>query len=240
MKIGGDLMITTRDDYISLNRVVATGGIGSPTKASAALKYAVTAGSNLFGWQSVLFKDGGLAVFNVPNSDGTFDQHILNTNTGAWCRYRGLDARCWVVHDSSIFFGTGGGKVEQAETGNDDDDSAIAADCLQAWTDLGIPQTKLMTLARPVISSSGNIDYSLALGFDYIEPTVTNPSAASSTSTPWGSTWGSAWGPSTVISAKWIIRGGVGQAIAPRLKLNALQTIVWNRTDFKFQTGRNL
>jgi len=240
MKIGGDLMVTTLDDYVSLNRIVATGGIGNPTKASAALRSAASSGKNLFGWQSVLFKDGGLAVFNVPNSNGSFDQHVLNTNTGAWCRYRDLDARCWVVHGSSLFFGTSAGKIEQAETGNNDDDSYIAADCLQAWSDLGVGQTKLMSLARPVISSSGNVKYSLALGFDNVEPSTPNPTAATATSTPWGSTWGSAWGPSTIITANWIIRGGSGQAVATRFKVNGLQDISWNRTDFKFQVGNNL
>src|SRR5262245_18536655 len=46
---------------------------------------------------------------------------VLNTGTGAWCRFPGYDATCFIRRLGDIFFGTQDGLVMQAERGGKDD-----------------------------------------------------------------------------------------------------------------------
>lgn len=236
VKVGGDLMITTVQDYISLSQVLKSGA--APSKLSGAI--AAAADPSLFGWASILFKEK--VLFNVPNTDGTLDQHVVNRSTGAACRFKGFSARSWVVHDNDLYFGSTDGTTSKAESGDDDDGAAIDADGQQAWNDFEIPQRKRPVLTRPMIQSVGTIDYEYGLGFDFRDVTVGPASSAVTIGEAWDvAEWDVAeWGGSTIVDTTWRVAAGSGFVISTRIRVSALQEISWLRTDYRYEAGANL
>ena len=80
------------------------------------------------GGKRFFFSEANWLLFNVPEDDGgsRFIQHTMNVQTGAWCSFRGMNARCWETYKGKLYFGTGAGKVMQADTGGSDGDASIS------------------------------------------------------------------------------------------------------------------
>ena len=117
LKTGGDLIIATIDDYVSLSGVLRTGQVGNASKLSGAVTVAATdSGQGSFGWQATLYRKGNMILFNVPESSGTYKQHVINTLTGAACRFTDMDANCWGIYNGDLYFGSSGGIVYKAES----------------------------------------------------------------------------------------------------------------------------
>ena len=236
VKVGGDLVITTVQDYISLYQVLRTGHV--PSKLSGALS--VAADPSLFGWASILFKEK--LLFNVPNSDGTLDQHVVNRSTGAPCRYKGFAARSWTVHDNELYFGGTNGTTSKAEDGDTDAGVAINADGQQAWSAFQDPQRKRPVLVRPMFQSVGTINYEYGLGFDFQDVSVGPATSVATVGDSWDTAiWDLAeWGAGTVIDTNWRVAAGSGFVISSRIRVSAEQEISWLRTDFRYEPGINL
>lgn len=241
-RFGGDVYITTEDDHLSLNAWMAAlrQGVTPPrSKISPTVAAIVATNSGLFGWEVCFYPRGKYVFANVPNTDGTFDQHVFNTTNGAWTRFRNLNASTWCVFGDDLFFGTTGGRVWQADTGSDDGGTAIQADCQQAWNNLGSAYRKRVSSVRPIIQSTGSIQYSLGIGFDYQDANVPVASETAASGSYWDvSTWDVAlWSPESGIDTQWRVSNGSGTAVSPRLRFSAQQQIQWMRTDLRIERG---
>lgn len=241
LKVDGDLIILTIDDYYSLTEILKAGR-HAPTKLTGAVQD-IAANKNFTGWGAVYFKD--MLIMNIPidlADTSMVDQHVVNRSTGAACRYKDIPARSWVEHEDRLYFGGIDGRVFQAENGDDDDGASIEADGQSAWTPFDSPQRKRTTLVRPLIESVGQISYEFGLGFDF-EFIVTDPAA---TSPVGGAIWDLAewdvsfWAPDTVIGKRWRVARGSGDHVSIRLRVDALQEISWLRTDYRSEIGKNL
>lgn len=264
---GGDLYWTTSEDYQKLSVLIAAlaqGVVPPLSKASGAVKTAVASGSTLFGWDAIYYPAGRRLIFNVPETDGTYSQHVLNTATNAWCRYRGYAALCWAVHAGKPYFGTADGIILLADAGNYDiagqtlppwDTSPwdttpwdtpiyqpIVARGQQAWNVLQSVQYKRVAMGRPVISAMGRVNFQFGVGFDYVDPlvstaTIIQPQTAPWDVSPWDVTpWGSTW----QADIDWHVSGGIGTAVSVSVNVNALQPISWVRTDLRVEPGAAL
>ena len=240
LKVGGDMLITTTSDYVSLSEVLRTGQIGNASKLSGAVIENSSRASN-FGWQLILHQKNEMILSNVPQADGSFDQHGINTLTGAATRFKDLPARTWAVFNNDLYFGDGSGQVCKY-TGNDDNGSAIQADAEQAWNDFGNPQTKRCTALRPVFETAGTISYEIANGYDYERALTPSPSTTTSTGSPWDtSPWDtSPWSAENVVDTHWRLSRGAGQNISTRVRINSKKAVSWLRTDYRLEQGRNL
>lgn len=243
VKEGGDLRIMTTRDYVSLKDVLINGQLGTASKVSGAVVSAAESVAPLtFGWQALMYRRGGMAIFNVPNTDGTFDQHVQNLVTKAWCRFTDIPARCWGVFAEDLYFGSTDGTVYKADTGNTDGSDAIQGDGRQAWNSFGSAIRKRLTAVRPVVSSQGGISYEIGVGFDFRDANV---SAASSTPQA-GAVWDVAlwditpWSADSVTEINWRVASGSGQNLSPGLRVAGKQEISWLRTDFRIEVGINL
>ena len=242
LRIGGDLLIATTDDYVSLTKVFRAGHLGGASKLSGAVQAAATSNKAGTGWQGILSPKHGLALFNVPNVDGSFDQHVLNTTTGAPCRFKAIPANCWGLYNDDLYFGGGGGVVYKY-TGEDDASSAIEADAIQAWSMMGSPYRKRVAAIRHILDSvASSLSYETDIGFDFGEIATPSPSVTSSTSAPWDtSPWDTTpWSSSSVIDASWRVASGTGQSVAARVRVNTKTPISWLRTDYRVEIGKNL
>lgn len=240
VKIGGDLLVMTTDDFVNLSEVLRNGQLGIASKLSGAIPEQTDLYADNFGWQATLYNAGNMLVYNIPTASANFHQYVVNLLTGAACRFTGFNARCWAVFDGGLYFGGKDGKIYQADTGNNDAGESISANAISAWSSLDVPVPKLVTAIRPILKTEGAVSYSIALGFDFQNPRLSAPTVSAGGNTPWGSPWGSPWGQATVISASWLAASGFGQSVATRLRVSAKQNVSWLRTDFRLEPSRNI
>ena len=234
VKAGPDLVVHSKDDIYSLSAVLKDGGaIRQASKISGLAKSAFTTYGSLSGWQAVFFPSGGKMLFNVPLSSTGFDQFVLNINTGAWTTYADWPARCFGVYNDKLYMGGAGGIVYQADTGDDDNGSAITADCRQAWTNFSSQGPIAIRATRPVLQSVGTLSFSQGVGYDFTPSYSSQQTSTASVGTPWGSPWGSPWSPATQIRRSWQAQTGRGYQASFRLSTQTTnQSINWYQTDF--------
>lgn len=239
IKVAGDILVCTKDDYVSMSQVLKSGQMGNASKISGAVQDASSVVSDL--WQAVLHRNGNLILVNVPTSQGDFQQHVMNASTGAWCRYVDIPARAWTTYNGQLLFGSTDGKIYKM-TGNDDNGSAIQGDVKQAWDAFGTPNRKRVSAIRPVFSSEGTISYNIGLGFDFEDVSTPNPTSTSASGPLWDvAIWDVAeWAVEQQIDVGWRVAGGTGENVSPRIKVAGMQAISWLRTDYRIETGINL
>jgi hypothetical protein len=241
VKTGGDLLIATTEDYVSMSAVLRTGQVGASSKICVAVRDASQSqGQGTFGWQGMVYRKGNMVIFNVPRSDGTYHQHVMNPTTGAWCRFTDIDSNCWAEFNTDCYFGSSGGIVYKFDSGNLDDTTEINADGQQAWQDFGVPYDKRLSAARTVISSQGNIAYEMGVGFDFSAAVVGAASAVASDGSAWDtSPWDTTpWSAGETVDLNWRAIGGYGHSLSPRVKASGKQAISWLRTDVRAEVGQ--
>lgn len=222
--IGADLAILTVSGLYALSQVIEIEASALSDKAftkrirTAYTSAVLSAPSGTFGWCITTLPSSNMAIVNVPIS-GAIQQFVLNTVTGAWCRFTGWNARCWTYFNGAVYYGDANGKVLRAEYGPSDNGVTINAIMVTAFNTLKYPgRLKDIFLCRPILSADVQINPSLAIAVDYIVPTLAMVSSTPATGTwfTWGtSTWG---GPdlwrSESISISWNGVGNVGTMIA--------------------------
>lgn len=241
--VGGDLAIITLDDYVKLSDVMTQGLIVyNRSKVSGAVQAATLANAGAFGWDGVLYPRGNRMLFNVPNLDGSYDQHVLNTITGAWCRFRGMNAKSWSLWNDALYFGAGDGKVYLADSGAADNGAAIVVDGQPAWTDLGTPARKRIAMARPMVQIVGAVSYSFAVGYDFNDPGVTTSTTVTSGGSPWDtSPWDtSPWSPESLTDQQWRVEGDSGRVVTARLQASLKTSMSWLQNGYRFESGSSL
>jgi hypothetical protein len=242
---GADSFLTTYDDHVPLQQQLVALKLGQMpprSKISNAVQAAVIANKGGFGWQALYYPKGRRLIFNIPNLDGTFSQHIQNMSIQAWCRFTNMNSYCWGLFNDNLFFGGAGGIVYQADTGSLDVLGQITATAQQAWNTFDSPVRKRIMAVRPVIQAQGTINYSFKLGFDYGDINVGISATSPATGSPWDiSPWDtSPWSAEANIDARWRIGAGTGQAVGWVLKIQAQQAVQYLRTDFKGEIGIGL
>ncbi|HWU63571.1 MAG TPA: hypothetical protein VN112_16250 [Ensifer sp.] len=225
-QVGGDLAIITQDAIVPISQVVKidrgallnvslTKGIG-PTWTDA-----VTSAGTYTGWELIAFPQSRMAIVNVPFPEGA-KQFVMNTTTGAWCRFTNIPANTWAVWDDQLFFGGANGIVYKAETGSLDDVAPI--DCLMVGafnrfgTGLSQKQAKLITAS---LQLGAYTSAWLGVSVDYVTKLPTATGTANNTTVAlWGvARWGvDVWAGNT--SKRAIANAnGVGIAFAPTIRM---------------------
>lgn len=244
-KFGGDLLVATEGGVYPMSVVLS--GVEPQAlitdKIHPAVASAVRVYRANYGWQLKYYPLGHWLIFNVPVKTGDLqEQYVMNTNTGAWCRFRGLDANCWELHNNALYFGANG-SVIQADTGTNDDGANIDVDVLQAPTDFGYPGFKRFTTIRPFINSDSAIPIAIGMSFDFADRfPVSVPSPSNITIPYWGiATWSNPsynWAGRPTPQGSIQSGGGAGVYGAMRLRgpVN-MEILQWNATQVTFERG---
>lgn len=244
---GAESFLTTFDDHVPLHQEMVAlklGQLPPRSKASGAVAAAVAANPAAFGWQAIFYPKGRRLLFNIPNPDGTFNQHVQNTSSAdlPWQRFVNMNAFCWGLYNDGLYFGAQSGNVYLADTGSLDLASPIAAVGQQAWNTFQSPLRKQVTAVRPVVQVFQSQSYTFTLGFDYGTFDIPIIAATMVSGSPWDiSPWDtSPWSTENVINPLWHAGGGSGVAIGMTLSIAATQPTNWLRTDVKYQPGNAL
>ena len=208
VKLGGDLIAITSDGYIPLLQFLGAGReqrqLAISDKIAPTVTQAVSFFGSVRGWQAILFSEANWLLFNVPEDDGgsRFTQHVQNVQTGAWCSFRGMNARCWETYKGKIYFGSDAGKVMQADTGGADGDTSIRGLVRSAYNYLQSPYDKQFRLLRAHIESGAagsQVQIGASVDFDRGLPPLA-PGTITQAGTAWDTAawdtfeWGSGLG----------------------------------------------
>lgn len=263
VQYGADSILMTRDGYVSMASIMQQGRTSDVPAFSRLIAPAIQERANrtntLFGWDCQLFQKQSLILFNVPTSDTTFEQHVMDTVTERWCRFTTLNVNCLKVYDERLFGGTSDGKVLAMLEGTSDNGSAIPLDALYAFTDMGNGGVRKHVTAAQVISTTSNPGKtSISAHADYKVPTLT-PLVVSETALTdgvWsippasppsavGSYWDSEYWASESSQAKttmgWQNVSGYGFSVALLVRMAKLnEAVTWRSTSLRYHmTGAN-
>jgi hypothetical protein len=245
-KYGGDLLILTRNGLFPLSRALQEASINKSKALSTKIDTALIDAANQYGdnlgWSVTVFPQGGFLLVNVPIAVNYVQQYVMNTTTGAWCKFLGWNAHSWTVFNKKLYFAKGG-DVAQAWKGLSDFGNLITGKAQQAYNDFRRPaQQKHYKLIRPILTSNGSLGVSLSLDVDYAlsqNPSVTTPAAVGAA--VWdGSVWdGDSWAGDAETRREWasvFAREGYTAALRLQVATNAV-SLSWSATDFVYEVG---
>lgn len=229
-KIGGDIAIICIDGVVPLSKamVVQRGTLSVTITANIQplLNNDARNFKDVFGWQFIGYPLGTRAILNVPQLENeTAIQYVMNTVSGAWCRFTGQNANCWEIFQERIFFGGNEGVVMEADRGGSDNGASIVTDVKGAFSDCDSPMLKLFVMARPFIISDGDVSPGLAINVDYRDTALvdTQPVTISG-----GALWDEAvwdvdtWPIEENLIANWVgLAAMVGNTVSIRMAVSA-------------------
>lgn len=243
-KLGSEAILISVDGAVPLSKAVMTDRSDMSSSVTDKIRPLINRdvlnNGSRFGWVIMLHASGSKLLVNVPTSEGVSSyQYVMNTQTGAWCRFTGWPAFCFEVVLDSLYYGGANG-ISKADVGTSDAGDSINADVKQAFSYLGKRgQQKRVTMARAVLNLNGPINLGLDVNIDYGDsaPSSIVP-ISGGLGDPWGGIWNVAWSGASAIYRAWNSIRGVGFAIAPRLRVQARSIkLSWTVTDIVYEAG---
>lgn len=242
VNIGPELVAITSTGFLPLSSALRDGGGKAVSdRIRNAVNVATRSFGSLYGWQGVHYPAGGMLIFNVPQAAAASHQYVMNTITGAWCRFTGMNARCWAVHDGSLYFGGGAGKVFAADSGRDDDGAEIIGTVAPAFSYFGSRgRQKRFTAARPNLTTDADVTVSYRLNTDF---RIRAPEAVFTVNTG-GSLWDEEfwdqayWAGEATVQNQWLSLSGTGYNASLAMRVSTVSVQVeLNSTDYVFEPG---
>lgn len=242
-RYGGQVIIATDFDYVTLPGAFLEAGFQKPTKLSGAAKEQTARNGDKDGWQIKFWPKGGWLVINVPQSVSVYHQHAINLRTSQPFKIEGWNGRCFGVFNGDLYFGGDGVTYKVGATS--DDGAAIDCLCRQGFSDLGTPNDKKVARYRAMLRAPGSLTISTGLLFDYEdEPkysqdvTLTPDNAGVA---QWGDDWGTDWQAEGKSRHEWQAGAGKGTSISLSLAFSSrYQEVNWFRTDYVLKGAGNL
>ena len=245
-RFGGDLIVLTEAGYLPVSLIAQGWTIDKIIretmwgKIAPAVKGLAASYRGNWGWQASELLPTGKLYFNVPLPLGRFDVHALTTETGAWGRGLGLNARCWGVYANETYFGGGGGAVYK-HSSNSDAAVGIVAESKGAFVFVGDRNIrKRFTALRPyLVSEASLVNTRIGADVDFQSKGggLTPAEFTASEGTPWGSPWGSPWGLKLKQARQRLTIGASGRAIAPRLEVTSSSSTQWHSLEVIAEMG---
>jgi len=246
MPFQGDVIIICQDGYMPLSKALsANNAVVSSLVFSDKIRGLVLDRAAMYqhqdGWQGIIYAKKGYAIFNVPVGNN-FEQHVMNINTGAWCRFTNINATCWCLYDGELYFASGN-TVYCFGKNFDDNGQAIEGLVEQAYSSLSSENLKKIVLLKPKLRTSKDFRLIIYTNMDYETRQTSYYVNLSSDS---GAKWGKAeWNNAAWFSLKtkkmqgqWLANSATGFKASVVFKTKtAGNAIEWYETGIRFQTG---
>jgi hypothetical protein len=173
-KVGGDLALINIDGVLPLSKGLevdraAAANVVMTARINSVMNESARSYSTNFGWELVPYAKGTMVILNVPITEGQVQQqYVMNTLTGAWCRFKNQNANCWAVFRDRLFFGGNTGLVYEADAGSVDVDTPVDAIGQTAYSYYKTPGTlKQWKLLQPLITTDADSRPALGISTDY-------------------------------------------------------------------------
>jgi hypothetical protein len=246
-RFGGDVLVLTEQGLLPLTQALASASINYKKSITDKVRQAFidarNGGATLTGWECVVHAARGALFINVPVTDSQFEQFVMNTVTGAWCKFQGWNGYCFEVHDGKLYFGTLGAVVK-AWDGYSDYGSDIVASAQTAYLSFGRKTgLKKPTMFRPLLSVDGSFELRWGFSTDYEVPPAVSGTSQRGTQT--AAIWDAAswddtlWSDVPVRFREWrSVTTMPGYAISLFLQFASRDTTIsWAGTDFVVVPG---
>ena len=157
--MAADVALVTKDGYGPISTALQTARNSELNSYSTpiirAVKQAAKNYQNNYGWECVFYPAESWFIVNVPLVDvgGSIQsiQHVMNTNTGRWCDFKGWDAITFCVFQDNLFFGSEAG-VSRANFFTDDDSEMIQFTGITAFQGMEMPHLRKQLTAAAVVT----------------------------------------------------------------------------------------
>lgn len=235
--LGADVALITKSGLIpmaqalpfdpSADRSVAITSRIQNAMTNSALLY----GEN-FGWQCITYPNQDLLILNVPVIEGEEqEQYVMNTLTGAWCRFTGWDANCFALYQNYLFWGDNIGGIHIAFLGEADDGVPIEGKLLTAFNYFDDPgRLKRMTMIAPILDTQETAEITLSIHPDFkVSDSDAEAHATLTLSDPaeWDvDLWDQGYWAGTVNFAQWLSTAVLGHSLAVHMEITSPATTV--------------
>jgi hypothetical protein len=142
MPIGGDLLIATVDGIVPVSQAITKDAgqleLAALTRTIKPMWRDEVAAKRSWAWTMRKWDEyGGVFVTWPGGAPGARYCAAANNVTGAWCRFVGWDATCFMKIRADMFFGTQAGIVMQADRTGYDDGVPYVATLVGGWEMFG-------------------------------------------------------------------------------------------------------
>lgn len=186
-KVAGDVALLNIDGVLPLSKALiqdrgAAVSIAITANINNAMNVAARSYKSNFGWQLQPYPRGTYVLLNVPIAEGqTQHQYVMNTITGAWCRFKNQNANCWEVFRDELYFGGNAGFVYKADqTGLDltGPVDAIGQGAYNYYSTRG--RLKNWTMVQPLLQTDSSSRPAIGISTDFKDNAVLGtPTSAS-------------------------------------------------------------
>lgn len=246
-KFGGDLLYMSYLGCVGLSKFLQSTKVDMKPSITDTIGQAFTdAASNygsLAGWEFCISPNENILLVNIPTTEySVSQQYVMNTNTGAWCKFTGWNVFSWTLF-GNVLYGGMAGKVGKFWQNGDDFGSLIQCYVKQAPIYLSPKARQKQTrLLQPIFKIGGRVAVDAAIDNDFDENDnygqavfTTAPNSLFDTAR-----WDSAvWGQIAQPKIDWItVADDMGYAKALRLRVLASNaTVEWSATNVLYESG---
>lgn len=229
-KVGADVAVICVDGLVPLSKalIYERAAVQSVTLTQNILHAMNEAAINYkdnFGWQIISYPKGTRAILNVPVTENTEQQQfVMNTITGAWCRFTGMNGSCWERYQDRIFFGGNDGLVYEGDKSGTDFGRTLTADFMTAYNYYGQRgNQKRWMMCRPQLTTDQQVNPGLAFNVDFQNNAAIS---VSSTAPSVESLWDTAlwdvgtWAGDVVNQSIWRSVTGLGYCASIRMQVS--------------------
>lgn len=244
-KVGGDLAVLTEEGLFPLSRALLSASVDKRValsdKIQGAFNEAASRYKANFGWQVTLLPKGPAVLVNVPLNNVSSVQFVMNTVTGAWCRFLNWNSTCMLVQSGKLYFASAN-QVKEGWSGTKDGTAAIQCTAATAFS-YGPTRyrKKKINLVRPLFQSTASVSVGLALDTDFYTRTpFTAAVSVASNAGLWDvGLWDSALWGGYALSNQWRkIFHKPGKTFSFRMRMSLVGVDVqWFATDFICEAG---
>jgi hypothetical protein len=244
IKYLGDVYVITDSGIAPMSQSILTAQVTIKSdvtdKIQPAVSAAVQAARTSFGWQLIPYPANNMLIVNVPSTVNY--QFVMNTITGAWCRFYGWNAFCWEAQGNNIYYGSVGA-IYKAWNGVTDHGASIVAESIPAFNSFGnSSRIKKFNACRPILITDGSPSLygDINVDFDTSAPTGTLSYIPPASGMVWGSmVWGAmTWGGLSIVQRDWQFVGGYGYWGAFHFKVqNNGSNVSWASIDYLLEAG---
>jgi hypothetical protein len=224
---GGDTVLITNDGVLSMLEMMRVGDRSAAPRASITDRIALDFirdvelyGQN-FGWQLIGYPAGHMALVNVPTSGSTSRQWVMNTITGAWCKFTRHNASCWGLFNNALYFADkNSGTIYRADSGRDDNGAVIPWALKGSFQPAGnVAQLKKMTMMQPIVRTNGTATFGVGVDVDYGDASPDSIFNSQSAAAIWDvDLWDvGVWGGPQMVQ-DWIAVNGIGRVVSVMMR----------------------
>ena len=229
-RVGADIAIISIDGVVPLSRAMiferaAVQKVALTERIQRVMNQSARDWGNNFGWQLISYPKGTRAILNVPVVENeTQYQYVMNTLSGAWCRFLGMNGSCWELLNDTLYFGGNDGVVYEADTSGTDHGAVLHGDLRTAFNYFGQRgRQKRWTMCRPQLTTDGQVNPGLALNVDFrTDAPISIPTTIASVAALWDEAlWDvDVWPTETSVQANWTTVAGLGYCASIRMAVD--------------------